>query len=163
MWPNQDRRAVVGVNTSALIESAIVGRPVYSMLVDEFAGQQEGTLHFQHLKSANGGLLHVGSTLDEHLDQLAGAVHGTPDVARSQAFVEAFVRPHGLGVVAAERFADVIEAEAAAPAAAARPEPAWTGPLRVLLRPVATAVHARSRRRRSTKAAVDATRPAVPQ
>ena len=50
--------AVVGVNTSALIESGIVGRPVYTVLADEFAGQQEGTLHFQHLKNVNGGLLH---------------------------------------------------------------------------------------------------------
>src|SRR5205085_81441 len=49
--------AVVGVNTSALIESGIVGRPVYTVIADEFAGQQEGTLHFQHLKTVNGGLL----------------------------------------------------------------------------------------------------------
>jgi hypothetical protein len=42
--------AVVGVNTSALIESGIVGRLVFSFQVPELVGTQEGTLHFQHLK-----------------------------------------------------------------------------------------------------------------
>jgi hypothetical protein len=41
--------AVVGVNTSALIESAIVGRAVYTILAPEFRDTQEGTLHFHHL------------------------------------------------------------------------------------------------------------------
>jgi hypothetical protein len=42
-------RGVVGVNTSALIESAIAGRPVLSMLAAENRETQEGTPHFQHL------------------------------------------------------------------------------------------------------------------
>jgi hypothetical protein len=41
--------AVVGVNTSALIESAIVGRAVYTVLAPEFRDTQQGTLHFHHL------------------------------------------------------------------------------------------------------------------
>ena len=41
--------AVVGINTSAMIEAAIIGRPVCSMLAEEFAGTQEGTIHFHHL------------------------------------------------------------------------------------------------------------------
>jgi hypothetical protein len=41
--------AVVGVNTSAMIESGIIGRPVYTVQAEEFAATQEGTLHFQHL------------------------------------------------------------------------------------------------------------------
>ena len=129
--------AMVGVNTSALIESGIVGRPVFTVLTDEFAGQQEGTLHFQHLKNVNGGLLHVGATLDEHLAQLAGAVRGDYDAAKSRAFVEAFIRPHGIDAPAAERFVDVIESEAAAP----RPMPVRQSrslrARRALLRPLA--------------------------
>ena len=57
--------AVVGVNTSALIESAIVGRPVYTVITDEFADTQEGTLHFQHLAHAQGGLLQTAGNLDD--------------------------------------------------------------------------------------------------
>jgi hypothetical protein len=148
--------AVVGVNTSALIESGIVGRPVYSVLTDEFAGQQEGTLHFQHLKNVNGGLLHVGATLGEHVAQLAGAVHGVPDVERSRAFVQAFVRPHGLERPAAERFVEVIEAEAAvAPPAPAR-EPAAARAWRLLLRPAAGAARAAAQRRREKRRDADA-------
>ena len=59
--------AVVGVNTSGMIESGIIGRPVYAVQVEEFAATQDGTLHFQHLKNVDGGLLHLSSTLDEHV------------------------------------------------------------------------------------------------
>ncbi len=41
--------AAVGINTSAQIESGIVGRPVFSVRVPEYAGTQEGTLHFHYL------------------------------------------------------------------------------------------------------------------
>ena len=107
--------AMVGINTSALIESGIVGRPVFTVLASEFAGQQEGTLHFKHLKSANGGLLHVAASMEEHLAQLTRVVRGEHDAAKSRAFVQAFVRPHGLDAPAAGKFVEVIEATAAAP------------------------------------------------
>jgi hypothetical protein len=129
--------AMVGINTSALIESGIVGRPVFTVLASEFAGQQEGTLHFKHLKSANGGLLHVAASMDEHLAQLARALRGEPDAAKSRLFVEAFVRPHGLDTPAAGRFVEVIEATAAGP----RPAPVRDSALqaigRVFLMPLA--------------------------
>ena len=54
-------RAVVGVNTSALIETAIVGRPVFTVLDADFAATQEGTLHFHYLLRENGGPLTVAS------------------------------------------------------------------------------------------------------
>jgi len=102
--------AVVGVNTSALIESGIVGRPVYSLLVDEFAGTQEGTLHFQHLKTAGGGLLRLASTLPEHLGQLSELVAaGAGANERIGGFVRAFIRPHGLDQAATPRVVEAIE------------------------------------------------------
>jgi hypothetical protein len=151
--------AVVGVNTSALIESAIVGRPVYTMLAPEFAGQQEGTLHFQHLKNANGGLLHVGETLEAHLDQLADAVGRQPDAGRSRAFVEAFVRPHGLEVASAERFVAVMESERALVPPPPVPPSAWTRLLRVLLLPLAALARAAGKRKRQARAAAPAKQP----
>src|SRR5262249_16022254 len=57
--------AVVGVNTSALIESGIIGRLVYSFRVPELSGTQEGMLHFRHLKRE--GLLQLADTLDAHV------------------------------------------------------------------------------------------------
>jgi hypothetical protein len=106
--------AVVGVNTSALIESGIVGRPVFSLLVDEFAGTQEGTLHFQHLKNAGGGLLRLASTLDQHVAQVGeslGLAGTNPE--RIRGFVQAFIRPHGLGEAATPRVVEAIERTAA--------------------------------------------------
>ncbi|MEQ1730934.1 MAG: hypothetical protein ABL982_21405, partial [Vicinamibacterales bacterium] len=104
-------RAVVGVNTSALIESGIVGRVVLSLVVDEFAGTQEGTLHFQHLKNAGGGLLRLASTLDEHITQVSRLIHDDPnnDQAKIRGFVQAFIRPHGLDVPATPRVVAAIE------------------------------------------------------
>ena len=104
--------AVIGVNTSALIEAGIVGRPVHTLLADEFAGQQEGTLHFQHLKTVSGGLLHVAVTLDEHLDRLAEAVRGSTTSALSKglAFAASFIRPHGLDAPASQLFVGAVEA-----------------------------------------------------
>ena len=123
--------AMVGINTSALIESGIVGRPVFTVLASEFAGQQEGTLHFKHLKNANGGLLHVAGSMDEHIAQLTRVVRGEHDAVKSRTFVQAFVRPHGLDTPAAGKFVEVVEATAAA----ARPSPVHGSLLQSLGRP----------------------------
>lgn len=92
-------RAVIGLNTSAMIEAGIVGKPVHSIVTDEFAGGQEQTIHFGYLRAANGGLLHEARTLDEHVGQLGHAV-ATSESGHEQErrFVERFVRPHGLDV-----------------------------------------------------------------
>lgn len=100
--------AVVGVNTSAQIEAAIVGRPVFSVLTGRYADTQTGTLHFRHLRSAGGGLLHTASSFEEHTGQLAAALEGAGD-GRSAAFVAAFVRPGGLDKAAGALFADAVE------------------------------------------------------
>jgi hypothetical protein len=88
--------AVVGVNTSALIESGIVGRPCTPSWPRMFAGQQEGTLHFQHLKNVNGGLLTVARRLPGTRRTACRSVGVQPDAMdKSRAFVESFVRPYG--------------------------------------------------------------------
>ena len=120
--------AVIGVNTTAMIESAVLGRGVYTMLAPRFRETQEGTLHFEHLRSFAGGLLHLSETLDDHVRDLGGALDrdGAPD-ERSRRFVAAFVRPHGLERPATPFIADAIEAAARlepVPAAHAAPPPA---------------------------------------
>lgn len=97
--------AVVGINTTALIESAIQGKQVLTLLAPEFKDTQEGTLHFQHL-AAEDGLLLVAETLAEHHEQLLAALDA-PDIAtRSRRFVETFVRPHGYDVAGTPRVVD---------------------------------------------------------
>lgn len=101
--------AVVGVNTSAQIESAIVGRGVYTLLAEEFRDTQEGTLHFRHLREASGGLLHVARDMTEHVTQLESAVRTPHDDGRCRRFVERFVRPHGLEQAAAPRLVSALD------------------------------------------------------
>ena len=144
--------AVVGVNTSALIESGIVGRPVYTVLADEFAGQQEGTLHFQHLKNVNGGLLTVATSLEEHCAQLSDGVRReTASDPRSRAFIEAFVRPHGFEEPAANRFVTAVELEATRRPEPRRTRPIGAGLLLPILAPMAIAARVAQRRRRSQR------------
>lgn len=113
---------IVGINTSALIEAAIISRPVFTIKDAEFAATQDGTLHFHHLTSANGGLLHVAADFDEHLAQVAAALAKPEDMAqKSRSFVEAFVRPFGLDRPGVDRFVAAIEdMEGLAPAPAPR-------------------------------------------
>ena len=105
--------AVVGVNTSALIESAIVGRGVFTLLAPEFRNTQGGTLHFRHLREVNGGLLHVASDMTEHVSQLETALQDPAAAAQpGRRFVEAFVRPHGIDEPATPRLVAALEATA---------------------------------------------------
>src|SRR5687768_5118254 len=93
--------AAVGINTSAQIEAGIVGRPVFSIRVPEYAGTQEGTLHFHYLLKEGGGLLHLAETMEEHAIALSAVLDRTEeDARRLRAFVEAFVRPNGFDVPA---------------------------------------------------------------
>jgi hypothetical protein len=101
-------RAVVGLNTSALIEAAIVDRPVHTIVDPEYWQNQTGTLHFRYLTDPEFGFLRVASTLDEHVVQLAASMRaGTaPENAR---FVARFVRPMGRSDIATDRFVEALE------------------------------------------------------
>jgi hypothetical protein len=100
--------AVVGANTTAMIEAAIVGKNVLSVLVPEFA--QKETLHFPYLQAENGGFLHVAASLDEHIEQLGRVLDDdAADAERRRRFVESFVRPAGIDRPAAPILTDAIE------------------------------------------------------
>ncbi|MGE3401317.1 MAG: hypothetical protein AB7K63_01940, partial [Vicinamibacterales bacterium] len=108
---------VVGINTSAFIEAAAVGKPVHAVALPEISeSNQEGTLHFHYLTEVNGGLLHLTHSLDEHVASLPGllADDGGGDL-RAARFVDGFVRPFGRDIEATGRFADAVEEAAALP------------------------------------------------
>jgi len=124
--------AVVGLNTSAFLEAAVVGKPVHTILVEEISrDNQEGTIHFHYLLDVNGGLLRVARTFDEHCGLLAASLGGDGggDV-KAQRFVEGFIRPFGASVPATPRFADAVERLGASPA----PRPAGAGSAEALIR-----------------------------
>ena len=121
---------VLGINTSAMIEAAIIGRPVCSMLTPEFAHTQEGTIHFHHLLPENGGFLRIASTLDQHVSQLGDCLRNPAATrAETERFVASFIRPHGRDRAATPIFADAVER-----LGTATPQPATPPPLGSLLR-----------------------------
>jgi len=132
--------AVVGLNTSAFLEAAIVGRPVYATLLPEHYENQQGTIHFHYLLHVGGGLLHSSKTMGEHAAQLNGCLKADArESERSRRFVEAFIRPHGRGTPATPVFADAVEELRRTESAAVQARPVQPGfLLRLLLTPVAS-------------------------
>src|SRR5687767_12446183 len=127
--------AVVGLNTSAFLEGAIVGRPIHTILLPEFHDNQEGVLHFQYLFTVGGGALRAGRSFAEHHEQLAASLRLAAPVEPSdidrrdavappgQGFVRAFVRPHGLDLAATPIFCDTVDEVLRMPAPAPQPTP----------------------------------------
>jgi hypothetical protein len=114
--------AVVGVNTSAMIEAAIVGRGVHVLLARHLRDAQEGRPHFEYLVSAGGGLLRTADTIPEHAGGLARAIRGEDAREcgeRAERFLGAFVRPHGLARPATPLMVEALESLAGVPASAA--------------------------------------------
>ena len=142
--------AVVGINTTAQIESAILGRPVHTVLDDEFERTQQGTLHFHYLKDDDYGHLIVARTLEEHAAQLERSLAGDWDRSLDERFLRAFVRPLGLDVSATQTLVSALEELSARAAPAPARGPWYSGALRTLLRPAARRV-ARRRRRTSKR------------
>lgn len=145
--------AVVGLNTSAMIEAAIVGRPVHTVLLPEFTDNQEGTVHFHYLLQGPNALLRATRSLDDHARDLAAVLEGRDsDPGRSARFVRTFVRPHGNETSSTTRVIEALEAVGTGPAPVPVPVPLSVrlmGPLlRGILTPYARAVAEQMRRDR---------------
>jgi hypothetical protein len=137
--------AVVGLNTSAMIEAAIVGRPVHTVLLPEFRDNQEGTVHFHYLLNGPNALLRATRSLDDHARDLADILEGRDaDPGRSARFVGTFVRPCGCDTSSTTLVVEALEALGSQPAPAPVPIPVRVrlmGPLiRWIVRPYARAL-----------------------
>jgi hypothetical protein len=125
--------AAVGLNTSAMLEAAIVGRPVHTLVIPGFDEGQVGTMHFHYLVEAYGGLATIATDFAEHHRQLSPILRGEPRVSeRSRSFAEQFLRPHGIGRPVSPILTDEIERAVAIE----RPRvttPLWHHPLRRML------------------------------
>jgi hypothetical protein len=119
--------AVVGINTSAMIEAAVVRRPVFSVRDPVFAHSQQQTLHFAYLSADAGGFTVVADDLPQHVRQLERLfAAGEPDLRQSDAFVARFVRPLGLATDANTHLCDALERVAATHRASCEPADAVT-------------------------------------
>jgi hypothetical protein len=129
--------AVVGLNTSAFLEGAIVGRPVFATLLPEHHENQRGTIHFHYLMTVGAGLLHTTSTLPEHFEQVNASLAANQQTCvRSGTFVEAFIRPHGIEVPATPIFVGEVEKLGALDVGSSR-DAIGRGLLRAALTPLA--------------------------
>ena len=112
--------AVVGINTTAMIEAAILRRPVFTVRDAAFHHSQQQTLHFEYLSSEQDGCAIVGHSLSEHIRQLEAVLTGRgPGLAAADRFVERFVRPRGIHARATGHLCDAIERVAATRGASA--------------------------------------------
>jgi len=133
--------AVVGVNTSALIESAIIGRPVHTYLDPRWRYAQEETLHFRQLVEVAGGFLDATDEFERHAAHLARSVTRAGSIdGESAAFLRAFIRPEGLDRPAVPRYVEALDALAARPRPAPRTRTAAERLLTLALAPVAVAL-----------------------
>ncbi len=123
--------AVVGINTSAMIEASILDRPVLTVQVDAFRDTQAGTRHFHYLLPASGGCVLSADTLDEHVRQLSEAV-ADPEAGRParRRFVEQFVRPLGRERRALDAVVEAIERVPHLRVPSRGGAPLWLAPVR---------------------------------
>jgi len=116
--------ATVGINTSPMIESGILNKPVLTVLTSQFRDTQNGTLHFHHL--VDGGLLSVAQGLTEHLEQLSRVLADRELYeTRIKDFIQSFVRPHGRNTECTPIFVDAVETLARSSVTPSAPPPAW--------------------------------------
>ena len=102
--------AVVGLNTSAELEAAIVGRPVYTVIAgDEAADGQSSTLHFHYLLREHGGCVRSARDLAEHVAHLQAELERPQPSEEIRRFAGEFLRPHGMDRPVAPVLADAIE------------------------------------------------------
>jgi hypothetical protein len=101
--------AIIGLNTSAMIEAGIVGRPVMTVLEPDYRAGQIEMQHFQYLLKVAGGLLIAAQDYAEHVRQLS-ALLDDPEHGRRRAreFTRAFVRPLGIDRSAAPLVAKLV-------------------------------------------------------
>jgi len=88
---------VVGINTSAFIEAAIVDKPCVAITSDNYNYTQLGIPHFHHLVDAN--FLEMHKNTSQLLATLENIMNGQDTkIENRHNFVKNFVRPHGLDI-----------------------------------------------------------------
>ena len=131
---------VVGINTSALIEAAVVGRITCTVRDEDFVHAQVGAVHFRHLTRANEGCLVIADDLETHVRQLFPILSGETE-NKVRPFVETFVRPRGIGTAVTPYIVETVE-KIAASGSRPKAESILAPAARVLTYPVALVIRA---------------------
>jgi hypothetical protein len=102
--------AVVGLNTSALWEAAILGHPTLTVTDGRFREGQAEAEHFGYLcEGRDDDLLVASPSMAAHVHALEAALDDRAGhTGRAQAFVERYIRPAGPAVRASSLAADAL-------------------------------------------------------
>lgn len=85
---------VIGLNTTAMIETAIVGKPCFTLLVDEYKNTQEMSGHFHHLEDSD--FMVSCKSMGELTEKVSQTVAGDDPYKKGrEEFINNFVRPCG--------------------------------------------------------------------
>jgi hypothetical protein len=83
--------AVVGINTTAMLEAAALGKPVLTIIDENLSVGQTQRVHFRYLTQ---GLVTAAPNLEDHVIDLTKILHGDTSFARkSKTFARSFLRP----------------------------------------------------------------------
>jgi hypothetical protein len=86
--------AIVGINTTAMLEAAALRKPVFTVLDENLSGGQVERIHFHYLTTTAGGLVTIANGLDEHVRQLETLLDGDRRfIRKSKRFANAFLSP----------------------------------------------------------------------
>ncbi len=97
-----------GVNTSAMVEAAIVNKPCVTILTKQYRQTQTGRGHFYHLLNAD--YMEVAEGFDASAKIIADLLAGNDLRAMNRAtFVQSFLRPNGVGKNVSDLFVHAIE------------------------------------------------------
>jgi len=101
-------RAVVGVNTTAMIEAAVVDKPCVTILTERYQATQTGRGHFHHLLKAD--FLEIAHGFNESAGIIQQILAGNDvKAANRRKFVHEFVRPYGMDKPVATLFARAVK------------------------------------------------------
>jgi hypothetical protein len=83
--------AVVGINTTAMLEAAALEKPVLTVIDENLSVGQTQRVHFRYLTD---GLVTAAVSLENHVSDLTKILHGDTGFARkSKTFTRSFLRP----------------------------------------------------------------------
>ncbi len=92
---------VIGANTTAVIDSTVLGKPAVAYLNDKYRKTQAETTHFQQLLDAN--IFELVKTPQEFLKSISLFIDGKdPHEKERQAYLKRYIRPYGMETPAGE-------------------------------------------------------------
>jgi hypothetical protein len=123
--------AVIGINTTAMLEAAALEKPVLTVVDENLSVGQTQRVHFQYLTD---GLVTAAFSLEDHVADLTNILHGDTSFARkSKTFVRSFLAPPWPFSSPVKAFQIAVEQFARSP----YPRPFNANLLPILLRPIA--------------------------